>query len=300
MAHPTMPLMESLEGRRLLSVAALPYSITTAVHSDGVKETRFIFHGKQHFMSLIADHGTLVLRPHPGADINGWGSSLYLQPSLPGALLKGTKIPPVIVGKDGIEVKASGLVSQGAASSYGTWSADIVFKYDSVARRVLGSGHYTISLKARLTDKSGDLNLLKLASNYLNDVPRLDGTTGDTGDMKLVNIVEDHKTYTWIPENNPGFFPQDLTRSLSINVQGQYNNVDTKAQGYKPITPAYKPSLQVILTGPAMIFGGLYDTTQADKFYADNVGITPLVLHTSTQTKFTIGVGFESRALRNG
>ena len=46
-----------------------------------------------------------------------------------------------------------------------------------------------------------------------------------------------------------------------------------------------------------MIFGGLYDTNKAQDFSADNVGITPLVLKSSSATQFQFAVAIEFAAL---
>ena len=45
-----------------------------------------------------------------------------------------------------------------------------------------------------------------------------------------------------------------------------------------------------------MIFGGIYDTAKSQDFWEDNVGITPLIQRTSTQTAFDFDVMFESKA----
>ena len=46
-----------------------------------------------------------------------------------------------------------------------------------------------------------------------------------------------------------------------------------------------------------MIFGAMYNTTESKLFYADNVGITPLILKQSNRTEFHFDVKFESVAL---
>lgn len=291
------PICETLEPRRLLSAT---YSITTLINAQGARETRFYYQGKQHFLSLIQQNGSLAIRPHPGIDVNGWGSTLYLQPFLPGATLKGTQMKTPIVGKNSIEVKASGTISRNTAATYGVWSADVVFQYNPTAKRVVGTGTYSMNLQGALSASTGDLNVCKIASNYLHNVPLRNGTTGDTGDMQIANVVEDSKTFSWTPPAQPSFFPQDLTNRLSIDVVGQRNIVDTGAQGYQRIKIAYKPSLKLVLTGPSMIFGGIYNTAESQQYWSDNVGITPLVLHTATQTHFTFSTTFVSTALPGG
>jgi hypothetical protein len=69
----------------------------------------------------------------------------------------------------------------------------------------------------------------------------------------------------------------------------------------KKIEPAYKPSLKVRLTiqqpGIPMISGAIYDRAKSQDFWADNIGITPLILKESTETQFQFTVEFESKAL---
>jgi hypothetical protein len=87
--------------------------------------------------------------------------------------------------------------------------------------------------------------------------------------------------FIWIPPSQPSHFPTDKTDFLSIDVVGQYNNVDTGKQGHEPIDPAFKPDLKVILTSreanAGMMFGGMYNLAESQNFWADNVGITPLI-----------------------
>lgn len=279
------------------------YSVSQA-GNNGITEYRFIF-AEHHFMTLIDDKGTLNFRPHPGFDINGWGSSWYAQPFLPGAMLSHTKIEkvePIEKNKEGIIIKALGKVSRHKVSSYGTWNIEMCFRYNKSKKRINGKGKYSITLDGPLSSATGDLNLFKIASNYLDDVPLLSGRKGDTGDMSYAKVVGDDFNFTWFPPKEPGHFPTNkVTNKLSIDVIGQYNNVDTKKQGYEPIEAAYKPSLKVVLTSKKldtpMIFGGVYDDKQKDLFYANNIGITPLVLKHSTEIKFEFDVEFESIAV---
>ena len=92
--------------------------------------------------------------------------------------------------------------------------------------------------------------------------------------------------------------------SLSINVIGDYNIVDTAAQGLLPIAAAYKPSMKVVLnskrSGISMIFGAWYTVENSTDFAADNVGITPLILQNSEDRNFDFDVVFESQALPGG
>lgn len=271
----------------------------------GTNLERQFYYENTHFMTIIETGGAIAIRPHPGTDVNGWGSTLYLQPFLPGAVLKNSKVNSAVVSKDKIIVVLSGKVSKGNTESYGTWTSTLVFKFDNSTRKISGNGVYNISLSGVLSSSTGDLNLYKLASNYLNDVPILDGGIGDTGDMENAVVVGDNFSFNWIPEDQPGHFPTELTtRFLSIDVKGDYNNVDTARQGYAAIAAAVKPSIKVSLNsgkaGIPMVFGGIYDLSQSKNFWSDNVGITPLILKTSTDKKFNFAVNFESTAISDG
>jgi len=175
------------------------------------------------------------------------------------------------------------------------------FVYNQTEKKINGNGNYSISLINFLNDTTGDLNLLKIASNYLDDVPLLNNGIGDTGDMEKADVILNSSSFSWNPSEQPGYFPYDLTNNISIDVLGKYNNVNTSAQGYAPIAAAYKPSLKVILSskvlGIPMIFGGIYDTTKSKDFWEDNVGITPLILKQSSGKNFIFDVRFESIAL---
>ena len=253
-----------------------------------------------HFLSLIMENGVCALRPHPGDDVNGWGSTMYLQPFLPGAVLGNTILEEIIATDDGVTMSFSGLVSFGNSGNWGDWSSELIFSYSELTKTMQGSGIYDIQLSEPLSSVSGDLNLLKIASNYLHDVPLLDPPfIGDTGDMEYaeVNGSDAGFPFVWNPVENPGYFPGNATDSLTIDVSGQYNNIDTAAQGYEPIVPAWKPSINLTLDASEtaeMTFGAIYDLDHATEFWSDNIGITPLILQNSEQTEFSFAVIFES------
>ena len=221
------------------------YKVTNVyVPTDKSYEHRAFF-GDKHFLSVIRDkNGAVAVRPHNVDDENGWGSSWGVQPFLPGAIIRGSTVS-LVATKTGIIMRVSGIVSSGAKYSYGNWTMVMNFSFNSTTKQISGTGNYSIKLSSYLNAVSGDLNICKIASNYLTNVPLLDGTIGNTGDMKQVSVTNDFDTYTWVPWQQPGFFPQDRLLNLTINVEGQYNNVDTAAQGYASIAPAYKPSLKV-------------------------------------------------------
>lgn len=261
--------LSSLVGSSEASLAdSNTYTVTTVIVGDSTE-----YHFKldeRHFASLIDQGGTFALRPHPGCDVNGWGSTWYAQPFLPGAVLRRTVIQSINADSSGIHVQAEGNVSRASADTFGIWSLQMDLSYDAQAQDVLGDGLYTISLPAPLDETTGDLNLYKIAGNYLDDVPLLSGALGDTGDMKeaLVRKQPDQAWFTWLPPEQPLHFPTDSTSYLMIEVVGQFNNVDTQAQGYAPIAPAFKPGLKVILTSPRqeLMFGGIYDLSKSQLF----------------------------------
>jgi hypothetical protein len=146
-----------------------------------------------------------------------------------------------------------------------------------------------------------DLNLYKIASNYLDDVPLLPNDTGDTGDMDTALVVGDAFSFTWDPPLQPAHFPTDQTSSLSIDVLGQFNNVDSQAMGYAPIAAAFKPGLKVILTSPRseLMFGGFYNLAERQCFWCDNIGITPLISKESPEVLFSFDILMESIAMES-
>ncbi|MCJ7701435.1 MAG: hypothetical protein MUO62_07630 [Anaerolineales bacterium] len=290
-----------IDAGELTTPQNLSYSVEEVI--DGATtEYRFKLDNR-HFATLIDQGGTYVFRPHPGCDINGWGSTWYAQPFLPGAELKHTTFGSINVDSNGIQVSASGMVSRGIADTYGTWGSVMDYVYDPAAQVITGTGQYTITLAGPLSADTGDLNLFKIASNYLDEVPLLSGGSGDTGDMKHAVVRKEPGSiwFIWIPPDQPSHFPTDKMDYLSIDVVGQYNNVDTAALGYEPIEPAYKPGLKVDLTSQLanaeMMFGGFYNLTESQCFWCDNAGITPLISKTSSNTVFRFDVLFESAAL---
>lgn len=279
----------------------LDYQVTKLrVAANRTTEYRLFFQGK-HFLTVLLDAKKAVaIRPHPGDDPNGFGSTWYPDAFLPGAVLRKGDVS-LKATAIGIRLKASGIVSRGEKSSLGNWNMTLFFTFDPAAKQVSGLGTYAIKLTGFLGDATGDLNICKIATNYLTRVPLLGGTTGNTGDMKQADVSGDFPPFAWIPPDQPAFFPNDQTTTLTINVEGQFNNVDTAAQGLPAIAAAFKPSLQVSydsLTPEArMTFGAAYDLAASQLFSADNVGITPLILKSTALKKFQFEVAFQSVAL---
>ena len=277
------------------------YAVSSLQTGAGL-EYRFnlIENGKtRHFGTLIVSNGAVAFRPHPGVDPNGWGSTWYPQPFMAGAVLGHSAVDSINAMSDGIEVHLSGDVSSGASSTYGAWTLAMSFTYDWATKTVTGEGAMSIALDDVIDNTTGDLNVYKIASNYLDDVPLLSGGAGNTGDMESAAVVANGFNFDWYPSLQPSHFPADLTDSLSIDVKGQFNEVDSAAQGHAAIEAAYKPSLKVVLdTGASVLtFGGFYDTSVAQDFWEDNVGITPLIRAGTVEINFDLEVEFESAAL---
>jgi len=281
-------------------ISTQSYSVKKISNNNGIAYN--FMYGEQHFMTLINENGTLNFRPHPGVDKNGWGSSWYIQPFFSDSVLSHTVIESIKIESASISVMASGKVSQNKDLTYGQWNIIISFRYDQAIKEITGNGEYSILLNGKLSQATGNLNLYKIASNYLVDVPLLNGQIGDTGDMTEAVIKGKSYKISWNPKLQPSFFTMDKpTSELSINVAGAYNNVNTAAQGFQAITPAYKPSLEVDLISKnpeiQIIFAGIFNLSQKKIFYFDNVGLTPLILNSSPITKFNFDIEFKSKAL---
>ena len=274
----------------------------TKVKNGASIENRFYYNesSDKHFLSIIETGGAISIRPHPGNDTNGWGSSLYLQPFFPGAVLKNTVVNSITEKENGIQVVLSGKVSKGTKETYGNWNATLFFSFNQTNKEILGNGTYAISLAGVMSDSTGDLNLCKIASNYLTNVSLIGGGFGDTGDMRQASVMSS-TVYTWRPKEQPAFFPTETSKYLGVDVSGNYNDVDTAKQGYAPIKAAYKPNLRIVLKSQSpnteIAFGGYYDTTKSTQFWSDNIGITPLILKYSTTRNFNFNIEFESKAL---
>lgn len=296
----------------LLFCSILPVQANAANYA--VEETTVEYKFKRnnvHFMSWVKKdvygNDVMDLRPHPSGDPtdNEWGSSWYVQAFFPGAALKHTNFVDPTSTSDGIMINTSGNVSLGDNQTYGNWTLHMKFSYDPVGKKVFSNtGTYAITLENRMSDSTGDLSVWRIASNYLSNVPLRNGQTGDTGDtQKTVVYMDDVLKFFWIPDKDgviwpsqitpKNAYPNDATYNLMVDVIGDYNQVD-----HPGVEPAYKPNInvRVVRTNPGakMIFGGFYDLTESTNPSADNVGITPVINHTSTDTQFTFDLTFES------
>ena len=267
----------SLDKRAFIPVV----NLQEAYHVQDVGNEKRLFLGEQHFGSIIYGSGQFIFRPHPGLDPNGWGSSLYMQPFFPGALLAYSTLGKVLADADGILVNARGQVS-GQVSGQGSWSFDSRFTYAPSTKYLLGPGIYSI----KLDGLNEDLNLAKIASNYLVGVPLLSGGIGSTGDLSEVVARLDSTSLRWNITRDSSYFPTNTGTRLEAELVGEFNQVDTAAMGDPTIAAAYKPGLILTFEGSHNIsFGAIYDVRKKTDPYADNVGITPLVLKNSTTAR---------------
>ncbi len=284
-----------------------PYTVKKLVTSEGL-EHQINLQGR-HFLSLIEKQGMLILRPHPGSDPNGWGSSWYAQPFLSNSQPSHAQLNSILFKEDRVVISSAGLILSNNAT-YGKWSMEMEYSYDLSSKKITGRGKFWIELNGLLKAVSADLDLFRIASNYLENVPLRNGGKGDTGDMQQVEVKGNGFSFSWNPAKNGDHYPTDESSFLSIDVIGEHNQVDTKAQGFDPIAAAYKPGMKIILVSinAQMRFGASYDRSLNPKynlptselFFEDNVGITALIHQSSPYTSFQFDVLFESIALAGG
>jgi len=263
-----------------------------------------LYCGMFHFGSFIVDpNGTLVFRPHPDQhDANGWGTSWFMAPFLAGADPTSGSVNSITGGPEGIQANLSGLVANTGGSTYGNWNINGTLTYNSLAQKVIASGNLNINLNGTLTDAKRDLNLERLSSNYLYNVPRQLNGVGNTGDIKEIIVtygIQDPHNFVWIPTpSEPATYPTYASTSLEIGLVGQINDVDTLAQGKGfQITIARKPTVNLDFSSMvAPLSAGLaWDPNRGQDFAADNIGLNHLVLKgNSTATQMTFNFTMNS------
>jgi hypothetical protein len=271
-----------------------------------------------HFLTIINQVGTFNLRAHPGKDQNGWGTSVYLQAFMPGAILHSAKVKKIIANANGIYVEAVGSVCLEKKKNTGKWSVNLTLSYDFDSEKIKGVGRYQINLKQTLRKtKKGDLNLMKIASNYLWNTPHLDNTKGNTGDMSSVNFEFDGNINKWIPKDMDSTIYYDSSVScddLRIRVNGGLNSCDSRKQGFDPISSAaaYKPTIAVKLkslqTDKSLKAFAMFSTHKDEmasiqyerevylyeEYWQDNIGINPIINRDFDSKKFTFQIEFEA------
>jgi len=293
--------VESLEARDVPAV-----SVFSFVNAQGITEHRLLQDGF-HFASVVYPPDQVAgFRPRPDlTDINGFGTTFQLAPFLGGG--DAISDPPVVTANaanNTITIEASGTVNRTVLpqTNYGTWSETIVVAFNPVTQTITGTGTLSIALAGTLTAAAADLNLGRIKSNFLDEVPLLPTGTGDTGDMKQIDVTYDPvgvtPNFTWIPTDGDTF-PAGVSASLTLNAIGDVNVVDTAAMGDAPIQIARKPTIAVTYTAadPAhgLSAGLVYDTAAAQDPYADNVGAVHLLLRgTTNDTDLEYGIAFNS------
>lgn len=278
---------------------------TNRVNISGGFEDRLYFNG-HHFTSLINKNGTFIARTHSGLDLNGWGTSDYLQPYLgPEGTLSYSGVKSITNLSDRISVTATGKVSNGTSKTFGDWDMNLDFTYNPTSKTVKASGIYNIRIPVSLATTNLDLNLIKRASNTLKNVPRLDGTVGNTGDLLFIDPSSSNSIWAlndiWYP-TTWGHYPTDVTDFLKISfVTTNMYDVDALKQGYAPIQAAYKPNVSVSLgcrNGDYNLSMGLSYNMAQNNFWSDNIGAMFIVKSTTTtKTNFSYDINLESQAL---
>ncbi|MFH1439155.1 MAG: hypothetical protein ABIG89_01200 [Candidatus Woesearchaeota archaeon] len=250
-------------------------------------------YNNHHFLSIIRDGKVFIIRPHPYQHPNSWGSSLYMSPFFPDNENLNTEIINVVQNIDNLTISASGNVFENK-NKIGEWSIDMLVTFDKTISCVKGEGKYHI----KLSSNPVNLNLCRIASNFLSDVPLLSGDKGNTGDMLYAIIMGDNYSLRWYPHLQSEHFPQDTSQKIDIIVVGNYNNIDTYAQGYEPIEPALKPSISLTFKSEdnlSFLFGGMYNKSEKEQFWSDNVGI--VVYLKKSPVEFTLNLSFLSHII---
>ncbi len=256
------------------------YLLDTITAGDNL-EYHFLEDGF-HFGSLIVDpQGRLILRAHPDQqDANGWGTSYLTNPFLSNADGGNGTIESILTTPSGFDISTSGSVNTAGNSTYGTWAWHAIVSYDPQLQQVVGTGTLDVSLPGTLAAAGADLNLDRLASNFLHNVPLQTGGTGDTGDSTgaLVSYAAagDPRDFTWYPPDLPAHFPYDFSPYLKIELPGTVNTVDTLAlgEGFQ-IAVASKPTFSLAFTSSSpddpLGVGLTWDQGQGQNFASDNI-----------------------------
>lgn len=312
--------MTSLAHRRCLplivaalSAASMPqgshaaYSITEFHDAaTGNIEQQLFLDGFQWGSLITTPAQAVALRFHPGDDPNGWGITWYPSPFLAGAEPRASEITALAVDGDrGVVMTIAGAVAAGGTGAYGQFNAVLALAYDAGLQEVRAMGALDIDLDSSLAAAGRDLNLGRIASNFLADVPLQGGSPGErgnTGDMHVVEVRRDSGTLheRWDPAQVPAHVPGDRSKALALDVLGTVNRVDTAALGAGfQIAVAEKPSFLLALAAPAPVLsaGFFFDVVEGRNFAADNVGVVPLVLFPG-QNFTHLHVDLDARAVR--
>ena len=311
--EPARPIITAFDLQPATTPSLNLAAYTVAAHDtgDASLEYRCRFRGR-HFLSVLRDlQGGFAVRPHPGADENGWGTTLYVHPALSGVARIESRLGEVLALPAGITVTASGTLRNGAGVSKGDWSVSLHFTFDPEAKKITGDGNLCITRNQPLA-AGEDIDVVKFASNYLHNVPLLTGGFGDTGDTTGAHYSGSALTpQFWNPVSQSGHYPQDCNDWLDITLPGCHNRIDTArqpdpnhpGQTIEPIAAAFKPSVRLRMelqqAGQQVpfIFGAAYALAVAQDFAADNVSVTPQIRTFAEPSRFDFTLLFESAAL---
>jgi len=299
-ARENRPRLEPLEPRIVLAtcqpgppVAAGDHSVqVVSDENTGNCEYR-LFSGEGgdafHFGTFVVTPVDAVnLRPRPDRfDPDAFGVSWFLAPFIAGEGSDSVGLDEidVVPTPEGIEVTANGAISS-AGGTAGTWQYEMTIRYDFDAQIITGTADQTLVLDGPIDTFGGDLNLFRLNSNFLHDVLRDDGTTGDTGDSTGVRWAFHANNGTFEQEfvptpEQPATFPQDTGDVLTIDLLGNVN--ETAGDG-----PESKRTPDLLIESTSLdptveiAFGASWNP-DANSFEQDNFGITPLVFQATTE-----------------
>ncbi len=277
----------------------LEYHVQVFTNSLGEVEHKLMFADFQFGVVLETLDGAVVYRAHPDlGDVNAYGTSYRGYVFMVGGDAVGGSIERVFVDGDKITAEASGPIDAGGGESNGTWSWQASFTFDPGNQKTIGTGTLDVSLDTALTK---DMNLYRLGSNHLANVPLVGGGFGDTGDMIEAHAFygeNDTRNFVWVPQDQPAHFPFDFTKTPGVTVVGTTNRVDTTAFGQAPIAVARKPTQTLNLEAQGdqeAILGFFYDLNFSQDAYADNIGITTIIVQgTTSLTDMTWDVYLEA------
>jgi len=258
--------------------------------SEQNKETR-IKKDKDHFATLIEKENSIAIRLNPLKNKDSWGSTIYLQPFMPYSRFENSN--PVMIEnfQKNLILNIGGEIS-GLKKDKNKWNINSIIKFDKSNKKIEIEGQY----KILLNEPTHNLNLLRVSSNYLYEVPLLSNRIGNTGDISKIIYTIDEKKKIWNPLLNPSHFPQDTAQKIKLELKENYNNIDTKAQGYESIKAVNKPNILIDLQSEDIdfLFGGMYDLNKSKKFWEDNIGV--VVLSKSNMTEYIINFRIRSYA----